>query len=135
MGGGRKLIGGDQRRGVEQQVQVAFEFVDLFLAGQQKGFHVTAPPAERDIVFVRVGEGRGAFHVEGNFTLAKIAPKGQLHPDPADDAPHALDVGAAHAVVGVRQGTAGIGDAALAEIGGVGDADEVVFCEHKVWIV
>ena len=127
MGFGGKLIGGDQCRGTEQQAQITFEFVDLGFARQHEGFYVATSPAERDVIFIRVGEGGRAFDIEGDLMLAKITPKCQFDRDPADDAPHALGVGAAHAVVGVRQGAAGVGDAAGAEIGRVGDADEVVF--------
>ena len=64
----------------------------------------------------------------------EIIPQGQFDRDSADDPLQPLDAGAAHAVVGVAQGAGGVGDAANGEIGGVGDADEVGFCEHGVFM-
>ena len=96
----------------------------------KKGLDVTTMAAERNVVSVRVGEGGGAFDVEGDVLLAEMTAEGQFDGHARHDAPQTVEGRAAHAVVGVGQRADGVGDAALGQVGGVGQVQEVGGGDH-----
>ena len=123
---GGVLIEGHKRRGVEEQVGVEVEAVDLFAVGEQEGFDVATMAAEGDIVTVGVGEGGGAFHVEGNVGLREVAAKSEFHRHTRHNAPQTAVGRTVRAAEGMREGAHRVGDSAFDQVAGEWQAEEVV---------
>ena len=118
------LVRGDEGRGVEEQARVPADALNLVAVRQQEGFHVTAMAAKRDIVTVGIGEGRGAFHVEGDVVLGEVTAEGEFHSHACHDAAETVVGRAAHAVVGVRKRAHRVRDPAFDEVAWEGEAEE-----------
>ena len=86
---------------------------------------------ERDIVSVWVREGCGAFDIVRDAQFAEMAAEDQFDGHARHDTPQTVKGRTAHAVVGIGQRADGVGDAALGQVGGVGEAQEVSGGEHN----
>ena len=97
-----RLLAGHQGFGLQQLRGAGLQPVNGGFLVDQEAFQITAPPAQGHIILVWVSERRGPQRIVRHILRCQAPPKGQLHRLASHDAPHALKVAAAHAIIGMR---------------------------------
>src|SRR3972149_9547401 len=99
----RVLVGGHQRGSLQYDVWIAPHLRDLLSISNEKGFDITAPSTQSDIITVRVSERRRPFYIVRDLMLREITTKSKLHRHASHNATQAIIRRAAHSVIRVSQ--------------------------------
>jgi hypothetical protein len=115
----------EQRRGLQQESRLTPQPRDLLAVPHQAGRQEAAVAAQGDIEMARISKGGRLQHAKRHSLPAKMTPEGQFHRHLCHALAHLPDPPAAKAGTGLGQGAAGMGSAALDQVGGAGQAQQV----------